>query len=372
METRLRSLVKSLTWRVLGIVILAILAWIFTGSWEQTTLITVTFHTIRVVLYYFHERLWLRIRWGIVKYDYKGIKQLYPKVRKKIGERISAFIALMRPFTILGAIIAGFSLNYYFSIVSGTPTTFLQSLIIGLVLGFLQAGGQALNQGIIEEILIDRINGKTYRPTVKGLISPDEALVFATYLFLAGITLAFCLNFQSGFIAILIALFAITYSAPPLRVKKFFLVNNIHQGIARGLLPALYVSSLYGCQTKGLLFGIPLAIWVTGAQASKDFGDEKGDKKFGIMTFPVKLGREKALKLMWILMIASFSLYNIMVGLLLVPLKFVILNILVLPSIFIVYALKRDIKTEKMENNLGWVAFYGTLSLFYLLSPLLA
>jgi hypothetical protein len=32
------------------------------------TLITVLFHSIRVVLYYFHERLWEHISWGTVKH----------------------------------------------------------------------------------------------------------------------------------------------------------------------------------------------------------------------------------------------------------------------------------------------------------------
>mgnify|MGYP005850532315 FL=1 len=44
--------------------ILGVLSWFFTRDWEQTTLITVTFHAIRVVLYYFHERAWERTDFG--------------------------------------------------------------------------------------------------------------------------------------------------------------------------------------------------------------------------------------------------------------------------------------------------------------------
>jgi len=39
-----------------------------TGSWEQTGGITVLFHTIRIVLYYWHERLWERVSWGKLKH----------------------------------------------------------------------------------------------------------------------------------------------------------------------------------------------------------------------------------------------------------------------------------------------------------------
>ena len=63
-DSHARSWAKSIVWRVIGIFILGGLAWLFTGSWEQTTLITVTFHSIRLVLYYFHERFWERIEWG--------------------------------------------------------------------------------------------------------------------------------------------------------------------------------------------------------------------------------------------------------------------------------------------------------------------
>ncbi len=63
-DSNLRSWVKSICWRVIGIFILGALAWSFTRNWEQTTLITVVFHSIRLVLYYFHERIWERIEWG--------------------------------------------------------------------------------------------------------------------------------------------------------------------------------------------------------------------------------------------------------------------------------------------------------------------
>lgn len=71
-DSHLRSWVKSITWRIMGIFILGGLAWLFTRNWEQTSLITITFHSIRLVLYYYHERVWERIGWGRkkVKEDY--------------------------------------------------------------------------------------------------------------------------------------------------------------------------------------------------------------------------------------------------------------------------------------------------------------
>jgi len=68
MDTRARSWAKSIAWRLIGIVMLGAIAYAITGSWKEMTLITVVFHSIRVVLYYFHERLWLHIPWGTLKH----------------------------------------------------------------------------------------------------------------------------------------------------------------------------------------------------------------------------------------------------------------------------------------------------------------
>ncbi len=66
METRLRSWTKSASWRITGVVILGGISYVMTRDWEQTTIITTVFHTVRFLLYYAHERWWARIRWGRV------------------------------------------------------------------------------------------------------------------------------------------------------------------------------------------------------------------------------------------------------------------------------------------------------------------
>ena len=64
MESRKRSWAKSVTWRVIGIFLLGAITYLVTGNWKEMTVITLLFHGIRVVLYYYHERLWQRISWG--------------------------------------------------------------------------------------------------------------------------------------------------------------------------------------------------------------------------------------------------------------------------------------------------------------------
>ena len=67
LESKKRSLVKSLVWRIIGIFVLGAITWAFTQNVEVTTAVTIIFHTIRFILYYIHERAWDKIEWGLVK-----------------------------------------------------------------------------------------------------------------------------------------------------------------------------------------------------------------------------------------------------------------------------------------------------------------
>lgn len=64
MDSWKRSLVKSIVWRILGIIVLGVIVFFITGNWEEVTTITLLFHGIQMVLYYFHERIWNNISWG--------------------------------------------------------------------------------------------------------------------------------------------------------------------------------------------------------------------------------------------------------------------------------------------------------------------
>ena len=68
MDTRTRSWVKSLVWRVIGIILLGAIVYFITGDWKEMTIITVLFHGIRMIMYYFHERIWEHISWGKVRH----------------------------------------------------------------------------------------------------------------------------------------------------------------------------------------------------------------------------------------------------------------------------------------------------------------
>jgi len=62
MENRARSASKSLIWRLMGVLILAIVTYAYTQEWIQTGIITLIHHGVFLVVFYFHERLWLKIK----------------------------------------------------------------------------------------------------------------------------------------------------------------------------------------------------------------------------------------------------------------------------------------------------------------------
>ena len=64
METKIRSWVKSITYRVIAIVVLGAVSYLVTGNWKEVTAITILFNCIQVIIYYVHERIWRRIPWG--------------------------------------------------------------------------------------------------------------------------------------------------------------------------------------------------------------------------------------------------------------------------------------------------------------------
>ena len=92
-ETRTRAWVKSFVWRLIGILVLGAISWLVTRSWKEVGIITVVFHFLRFVLYYFHERVWERIKWGRVRHPLSDLpvkKELAPEDKEKIKEQLKS------------------------------------------------------------------------------------------------------------------------------------------------------------------------------------------------------------------------------------------------------------------------------------------
>lgn len=63
-DTLLRSIIKSITWRLLGILVGIMVVWVLTHDWEEVTWFTILYHTIRIITYFVHERVWEHVEWG--------------------------------------------------------------------------------------------------------------------------------------------------------------------------------------------------------------------------------------------------------------------------------------------------------------------
>ena len=61
-EIKKRSALKSFIWRIVGVVILGTITFAYTGSWITTGLVTVIHHSVFLVVFYLHERIWLKIK----------------------------------------------------------------------------------------------------------------------------------------------------------------------------------------------------------------------------------------------------------------------------------------------------------------------
>ena len=63
-EKPLRSVVKSLSWRTVGTLDTILISWIVTGELTLAYSIGSIELATKMVLYFFHERVWNKIKWG--------------------------------------------------------------------------------------------------------------------------------------------------------------------------------------------------------------------------------------------------------------------------------------------------------------------
>ncbi len=64
METRRRSLVKAVLWNVIGLVVMAVVGMIATGSAAAGGTLAIANTLIGLVMYVIYERVWARVQWG--------------------------------------------------------------------------------------------------------------------------------------------------------------------------------------------------------------------------------------------------------------------------------------------------------------------
>ena len=88
------SLLKSVVWRIMGVLVLGSVTFFFTRHWVITTAITLVHHATFVIVFYLHERAWMR----------------YPTLKGKLRNVAKAFTyEIILGMGIYAAIYGGFA-----------------------------------------------------------------------------------------------------------------------------------------------------------------------------------------------------------------------------------------------------------------------
>lgn len=64
MESRTRSLLKAISWRITATLTTMIIAYVITGKLDTAIAIGSIEFVLKFVIYYLHERAWLKVRLG--------------------------------------------------------------------------------------------------------------------------------------------------------------------------------------------------------------------------------------------------------------------------------------------------------------------
>ena len=67
MDTNKRTIAKALCWQGLGLIVMTIIGYIFTGSVGEGGALALTSAAVGLMNYFLHERLWARVRWGRIQ-----------------------------------------------------------------------------------------------------------------------------------------------------------------------------------------------------------------------------------------------------------------------------------------------------------------
>ncbi len=65
-ESKRRSLMKGLTWRITASVTTMVIVFVMTGNLALVAGVGLADVTLKIFFYYCHERLWGRVHWGIL------------------------------------------------------------------------------------------------------------------------------------------------------------------------------------------------------------------------------------------------------------------------------------------------------------------
>lgn len=64
MDTKTRSIIKTISWRITGTLCTFLISWSILDDIKTSSAIAIIQLTFNSIVFYFHERLWNIIKWG--------------------------------------------------------------------------------------------------------------------------------------------------------------------------------------------------------------------------------------------------------------------------------------------------------------------
>ncbi|MFA5794293.1 MAG: UbiA family prenyltransferase [Candidatus Brocadiia bacterium] len=197
----------------------------------------------------------------------------------------------------------------------GHPLDYLAGASLCLAIFFAFQAMVVAND--IIDLQADRISNPN-RPLAAGAVPPDEYRAAGWIYFLLSLGLAFNVSITAMFIILFFDALYLLYSAPPLRLKRFFPLNMLVIGVNSLVAVWLGYSILGGTKTLDRLPSeftmlVPLVFFL-GANIIT-IKDAEADRADRVWTLPTLLGERWGRRVIGLMALASFLLVPWMLGL---------------------------------------------------------
>jgi len=224
-------------------------------------------------------------------------------------------VAFVRPFTLLppalgflsGGLMAAGSAAANAAVVPVGVDALARLLLGSIAAVSMNVFSNGINQ--IYDLDIDQIN-KPERPLPAGTLSMRHAWLISLAGLCLGLLLAAAISFQLFIIVLLTAALVHAYSAPPLRLKRFWWSANVTISIPRGclLIVAGWSSLRDVWQADPWFIGAVFGVYLLGAATTKDYSDVVGDQQNGCVTLPVRFGIHRSARMIAPFFVVPFLL----------------------------------------------------------------
>ena len=216
-------------------------------------------------------------------------------------EKLAAVFIITRPLNFLITFI-----SVIVAVIICLPQDYseLNILIAAIAAALTTASGNIIND--IYDIETDKIN-RPQRPIPSEIISTKEAYILYTFLTIISILLSLWLNLSAISIVLFAHFLLYLYSK---YLKQIPLVGNITVAFLTGLV-FIFGGVVVGNPSAAILPAIFAFLINLIREIVKDMQDIEGDKKSGLLTFPIKFGvlKTKLIISFFTFILLIFTLY---------------------------------------------------------------